>query len=48
MMERMYRNAHDKLMREMRRQLKLKNRKGIELTGRRLHRLRKRYRRLAA
>jgi hypothetical protein len=48
MMERMYRNAHDRLMREMRRQLRLKNRKGIEQTGRRLHRLRVRYRKRMA
>ncbi|MBE7439259.1 MAG: hypothetical protein HS115_12445 [Spirochaetales bacterium] len=48
-METLYRNAHARLMQEMRRQLKRKNRKGIEHTGRRLHRLRKRYKkRLAA
>jgi hypothetical protein len=48
MMERIYCNAHEKLMQEMRRQLRLKNRKGIEKTGRRLYRLRKRYRRRQA
>lgn len=48
-MEAVYINAHDRLMREMRHQLRLKNRKGIERTGRRLCRLRKRYKkRLAA
>lgn len=49
MMQAIYQNAHDRLMQEMRRQVRLKNRKGIERTGRRLYRLRLRYRkRLAA
>lgn len=39
-----YRRAHERLMAEMRAQLRLKNRRGIEKTGRKLHRLRKRYR----
>ncbi|MBE7439240.1 MAG: hypothetical protein HS115_12365 [Spirochaetales bacterium] len=48
-MEAIYQSAHEKLMREMRQQVRLKNRKGIERTGRRLCRLRKRYKkRLAA
>jgi len=48
-MEAIYQSAHDRLMREMRQQVRLKNRKGIERTGRRLCRLRKRYKkRLAA
>jgi len=47
-MEAIYRRAHDKLIREMRRQMRLKNRKGIEQTGRRLHRLRVRYRKRQA
>lgn len=39
-----YIKAHERLMREMRAQMRLKNRRGIERTGRRLHRLRVRYR----
>jgi hypothetical protein len=47
-MDAIYQKAHDKLMGEMRRQVRLKNRKGIEKTGRRLHRLRVRYRKRRA
>jgi len=39
-----YLKAHEHLMREMRVQMCLKNRRGIERTGKRLHRLRVRYR----
>lgn len=39
-----YIRAHGRLMSEMRVQVRLKNRRGIESTGRRLHRLRVRYR----
>ncbi len=36
--------AHNRLMGEMRVQVRLKNRRGIERTGRRLYRIRVRYR----
>ena len=36
--------AHEKLMGQMRTQMKKKNKRGIEETGKKLHRLRKRYR----
>lgn len=36
--------AHEKLMGQMRVQMKRKNKRGIEQTGKKLHRLRKRYR----
>lgn len=39
-----YLRAHERLMREMRIQMRLKNRRGIERTGWRLHLLRVRYR----
>jgi len=39
-----YIRAHDRLMNEMRVQMRRKNRRGIESTGRRLHRLRVHYR----
>jgi hypothetical protein len=39
-----YIKAHERLMREMRIQMRLKNRRGIERTGWRLHLLRVRYR----
>lgn len=39
-----YIRAHDRLLNEMRVQVRRKNRRGIESTGRRLHRLRIRYR----
>ena len=45
MTEGAYHKAHERLMIEMRRQLRLRNRKLIERAGRRLHRLRVRYRR---
>ena len=44
MTEDMYIRAHQRLMSEMRRQMRLRNRRAIERTGRRLHRLRVRYR----
>lgn len=43
-----YHRVHEKLMTEMRIQLRLKNRVQIEKTGRKLHRLRKRFRSLFA
>jgi hypothetical protein len=36
--------AHEKLMSDMRTQMKRKNKRGIEQTGKKLHRLRTRYR----
>lgn len=36
--------AHEKLLSQMRVQMKRKNKRGIEQTGKKLHRLRKRYR----
>lgn len=36
--------AHEKLMGQMRVQTRMKNKRGIEKTGKKLHRLRKRYR----
>ncbi len=39
-----YLRAHERLMGEMRVQVRLKNRRGIERTGQRLHRIRVRYR----
>lgn len=39
-----YIKAHQSLLREMRVQMRLKNRRGIESTGKRLHRLRVRFR----
>ncbi len=39
-----YIKAHERLLGEMRVQMRLKNRRGIERTGWRLHRLRVRYR----
>lgn len=39
-----YLKAHERLLSEMRVQMRLKNRRGIERTGRQLHRLRVRYR----
>ncbi len=39
-----YLKAHERLMREMRVHMRLKNRRGIERTGQRLHLLRERYR----
>lgn len=39
-----YIKAHEQLLSEMRVQMRLKNRRGIERTGKRLHRLRVRYR----
>lgn len=39
-----YKLLHEKLMSEMRTQMRLKNLKKIEITGKKLHRLRKRYR----
>lgn len=44
MRKEIYIRAHDRLMNEMRAQMRRKNRRGIESTGRRLHRLRVRYR----
>ena len=40
----LYLVAHEKLLGQMRVQMKRKNRSGIEQTGKKLHRLRKRYR----
>jgi len=45
MTEQAYLRKHEQLMNEMRRQIRLGNRVRIERTGRRLHRLRVRYRR---
>jgi len=45
MTEQAYLRKHEQLMNEMHRQLRLGNRARIERTGRRLHRLRLRYRR---
>jgi len=39
-----YMAAHEKLMNKMRRQIRLKNKQEIEKTGKRLYRLRKKYR----
>ncbi len=39
-----YQQIHDKLMAEMREQMRARNRKKIEETGKKLYRLRKRYR----
>jgi hypothetical protein len=36
--------AHEKLMDQMRTQMRKKNKRGIEQTGKKLHRLRKKYR----
>ncbi len=48
MMEQVYLKAHRQLMDEMRRQLKTKNTKEIHRVGRRLYRLRVRYRKRQA
>lgn len=40
----LYKRAHDRLMGEMRKQTRLKNRSKIEQTGKKLHSLRQRYR----
>ena len=40
-----YLKAHERLLGEMRVQVRLKNRRGIERTGKRLHRIRVSYRR---
>lgn len=40
----LYQRAHEKLMGEMRKQTRLKNRQKIEQTGKKLHWLRQRYR----
>ena len=45
MTEQAYLRRHEQLMNEMRRHLRLRNSTRIERTGRRLHRLRVRYRR---